>query len=66
MPVPELGLPSRITNILMSIGMRNVRDILEIYDKESMLAIPGLGKATCEKILINLEDKGFDVRHLRW
>lgn len=66
MHIQDLGLPARITNLFMGIGMRKAQDILDIYDKESLLAIPGLGKATYETTLSTLEDRGFDVRHLRW
>lgn len=66
MPVVSLGLPARISNLLTGIGMHQVQDILDIPDKEVMLAIPGLGKKTYERILRELERHGFDIRHLRW
>lgn len=64
--ITKLGLPTRIMNCFLSIGMRTAKDLLEVPDKEALLAIPGIGKGTYEKVLANLERQGFDTRHLRW
>ena len=61
-----LDLPVRILNRLTGIGMHTIQDILDIPDKEALLAIPGLGKASYEQILHCLEKEGFDCRHLHW
>ncbi|MBR0411704.1 MAG: hypothetical protein IJI25_12030 [Eubacterium sp.] len=64
--ITKLGLPTRIMNCFLNIGMHTAEDLLAVPDKEAMLAIPGIGKGAYEKVLANLEGHGFDIRHLRW
>lgn len=66
MSISHLDLPVRILNRLTGIGMHTIQDILDIPDKEALLAIPGLGKASYEQLLHRLEKDGFDCRHLHW
>ena len=61
-----LGLPAKVSNCLTGIGLRTVQDILDIPGRDAMLAIPGLGKASYEKILTTLDTRGYDIRLLRW
>lgn len=65
-PITSLGLPARITNCLTRIGMRSAGDILDVPDREALLAIPGIGKDAYEKIIPALDARGYDIRHLRW
>ena len=64
--IDNMGLPSRLVNRLSEIGMHTAKDILDIPDKEAILAIPGLGKRSYENILTALEHYGFDTSHLYW
>ena len=64
--IDNMDLPSRLVNRLSEIGIHTAKDILDIPDKEAILAIPGLGKRSYEKILAALEHYGFDTRHLYW
>lgn len=66
MPISSLGLPVRLVKRLSEIGIHTAQDILDIPDKEAMLAIPGLGKRSYEGILEALDLFGFDARHLYW
>lgn len=66
MSIGCLGLPTKVSNCLTGIGLRTVQDILDIPGKDAMLAIPGLGRASYEKILNTLDTHGYDIRLLRW
>lgn len=66
MSIHKMGFPTRLTNRLAEIGMRTAKDLLDIPDKDSLLAIPGLGKKYHERILEALEAYGFNVAHLYW
>lgn len=66
MKIDDMGLPVRLANRLLEIGMRTAKDVLDIPDKEAMLAIPGLGKRYYQRILDALDSYGFDTGHLCW
>ena len=66
MKIDAMGLPARLTNRLLEMGMRTAKDVLDIPDKEAMLAIPGLGRKSYERILETLDSCGFDTGHLCW
>lgn len=64
--VIQMGLPSRLANRLNEIGIRTAGDLLDIPDKEALLAIPGIGARSYGYILEALGGLGFDARHLTW
>lgn len=66
MSIHQMGFPVRLENRLTEIGMRTAKDLLDIPDKESLLAVPGLGVKSYKKILETLESYGYNTGHLYW
>ena len=57
MKIDDMGLPVRLANRLLEMGMRTAKDVLDIPDKEAMLAIPGLEKRYYQRILDYMEER---------
>ncbi|MFQ5886203.1 MAG: DNA-directed RNA polymerase subunit alpha C-terminal domain-containing protein [Anaerolineae bacterium] len=54
--VDELGLPTRVTNILTSAGITKVSELKEGLEKGELSNISGLGPKSLEKIRKILEE----------
>lgn len=54
--VDELGLPTRVTNILISAGITKVSELKEGLEKGELSNISGLGPKSLEKIKKALEE----------
>lgn len=61
----DLMLSVRSYNALSEAGCRTVHDILALENRDALLSISGLGVKCANEIINLLDNKGYNVRHLR-
>lgn len=64
-PISDLDLPVRCRNGLLRRGLKTVGSILSLENRFDLMQIHALGKQSIDTILDVLQEKGFDVTHLR-
>ncbi len=59
LPLEELGLSTRVENLLRKAGISTVADVLTALEEDKLLSIKGLGPKSLEEISAKLRAKGF-------